>query len=112
MNIGQSIKNHRKRLKLSREALATRAGVSERSLYSYESNKQSPTLTQIEVIARALKVTPSELLDDSFKINRKMPEEEIIDEILSLRHRKDIRAAGVVKIISKVLQQLPLESKS
>jgi transcriptional regulator with XRE-family HTH domain len=111
MNIGEAIKSHRKRLKLSREALAARAGVSERSLYSYESNKQSPTFTQIEIIARALEVTPSELLDDSFKINRKMSEEEIINQILSIRYRKDIKATGLVRIISKVLQQLPLDKK-
>ena len=111
MNIGESIKRHRKRLKITREALAMKAGVSERSLYSYEAKKQSPTLTQIENIARALKLTPSELLDETFSIKRKMSEEEIIDQILSLRHRTDIRASGVVRMVSKVLQRLPLEEK-
>jgi transcriptional regulator with XRE-family HTH domain len=111
MNIGESIRRHRKRLKLTREALATKARVSERSLYSYEAGKQSPSLSQIQNIARVLKLTPSELLDDSYTIKRRMSEEEIVDQILSLCHRADIRAAGVVRIVSKVLQELPLEAK-
>jgi transcriptional regulator with XRE-family HTH domain len=111
MNIGESIKRHRKRLKITREALAAKAGVSERSLYSYEANKQSPTLTQIEAIAKALQLSPSELLDENFRSRGKMTEDDIIEYLLALRYRSDIRTSGIVRIISKVLQKLPIDSK-
>lgn len=111
MKLGDSIKLYRKKSKLSREALSAKAKISEKSLYNYEENRRSPSVEQLDRITKALKISSSELLDTSFTIKRKMTEEDIVDEIVALRHRSDIRVAGVIKIISKVLQRLPLEGK-
>jgi transcriptional regulator with XRE-family HTH domain len=111
MQLGDSIKLYRKKLKLSREALSVKAKISEKSLYNYEENRRSPSVEQLDRIAKALKISSSELLDSSFTIKKKMTEEEIVDAVLALQYRSDLRRNGVIRIALKVLQQLPLETK-
>jgi len=111
MKLGDSIKLYRKKFKFSREALSVKAKISEKSLYNYEENLRSPSVEQLDRIAKAFNISSSELLDSSFTIKRKMNEEDIVDEILALQYRADLCSKGVIRIVLKVLQQLPLDMK-
>lgn len=59
------IKEIRKARGLTVEALADRAGLSKSYLSELENGKKNANAPRIEAIARALGVTPFELIDDS-----------------------------------------------
>ncbi|MDR0491513.1 MAG: helix-turn-helix domain-containing protein [Oscillospiraceae bacterium] len=65
MTFGEKIKNARLALNLSQIELAEKAGVTERSIYSYEQTGTFPKSTVLKRLAEALNVTVSYLLDES-----------------------------------------------
>ena len=64
MTFGEKIKNARLALNLSQIELAGKAGVTERSIYSYEQTGTFPKSTVLKKLAEALNVTVSYLLDE------------------------------------------------
>ncbi len=62
LDFGRRVKRRRQALTLSQPELAKRAGISRGYLARVELGMQSPTLEVIERLARALRVTPGELL--------------------------------------------------
>ncbi|MCL1874675.1 MAG: helix-turn-helix domain-containing protein [Synergistaceae bacterium] len=65
MTFGEKIKSARLALNLSQIELAEKAGVTERSIYSYEQTGTFPKSTVLKKLAGALDVTVSYLLDES-----------------------------------------------
>jgi transcriptional regulator with XRE-family HTH domain len=106
MKIGELIKRRRNSLKLTREALAIKAKVSEKSLYNYEEDLQSPSVLSLLKIAKAMQLTLSQLVDDHFSVHHQPSEDEVVEQIFALHHRKDIGTFGVIRIISKVLHKI------
>ncbi|KXS49394.1 Helix-turn-helix domain-containing protein [Halanaerobium congolense] len=57
MNIGKRLKKYRNQRGLSQKRLSNHTGISQSFISSIESNKQSPTITTLERICRALGIT-------------------------------------------------------
>lgn len=64
MTVGEKIAKRRKQLGLSQRSLAKISGVSQPTISAIESSTKSPSTVTISLIAKALKVQASELLDD------------------------------------------------
>jgi transcriptional regulator with XRE-family HTH domain len=60
MNIGKRLKKYRSQRGLSQKKLSSHTGISQSFISSIESNKQSPTITTLERICRALGITIAE----------------------------------------------------
>ena len=65
MTFGEKIKSARLALNLSQIELAEKAGITERSIYSYEQTGVFPKSTVLKRLAEALNVTVSYLLDEN-----------------------------------------------
>ena len=63
MKIGRSVREQRVRRFMTQEQLAQAAGISARQLVRIEKNKVEPRFSTILKLAEALKVEPSELVD-------------------------------------------------
>ena len=63
MTFGERLKKTRLAMNLSQTELALRAGISERSLYTYEQNGVIPRTGNILRLAEALNVSPNYLLE-------------------------------------------------
>ena len=61
--LGDAVRRHRERSELTQEDLAERAGIHRTYLSDIERGSRNPSLINIARLARALKLTPSELLD-------------------------------------------------
>jgi transcriptional regulator with XRE-family HTH domain len=117
MSLGKKIEERRTSLGLSREALAIRSKVGQKSVYNYEKDIRSPTIRDLQKIAFGLNTTMSWLLD-GLDLKDKTPdlndlpnEKEIVNQIFFLRHRPDIREPGLLRIMSMMLDKLSKESK-
>ena len=64
MTFGEKVKSARLALNLSQIELAEKAGITERSIYSYEQTGIFPKSAVLKKLAEALNVTVSYLLDD------------------------------------------------
>ena len=62
---GERIKARRKSLKLSQVELAKKSGLSQQGISGIESGRSSPSEATIKLLANALSVSISELLEDS-----------------------------------------------
>lgn len=63
MSIGQNLKNLRKEKKLSQKELAELAGITERTIYNYEKEKQTPKPRVLNKLADALNVSADILIN-------------------------------------------------
>ncbi len=62
MNIGDRIKIHRKKARLTQKQLGELSGTSERTIQQYESHKRQPRIEQLHKIATALSVPIEDLI--------------------------------------------------
>ena len=62
IRLGKRIRKYRKRLKISQEELGFRAGLHRTYIGAIERAEQNVSIDNIHKIARALKVSPSELM--------------------------------------------------
>ena len=65
MTFGEKTKQARLAANMTQSALAKKAGISERSLYTYEQGSIMPRSNNVRKIAKALNVSVGYLLDDS-----------------------------------------------
>ncbi|TDO90061.1 helix-turn-helix protein [Halanaerobium saccharolyticum] len=65
MNIGKRLKKYRNQRGLSQKRLSNHTGISQSFISSIESNKQSPTITTLERICRALGITIAEFFSEA-----------------------------------------------
>ena len=63
VRLGQNVRRRRLALSLSQEALAEDAGIHRTYVSDVERGTRNPTITVVEKLALALKVTAGELLD-------------------------------------------------
>jgi len=66
MTIGEKIKKHRLKKKLSQKQLAVMTGMSEPAIRNYELGNRTPSDTQLEKIAGALGISLFSLADPNF----------------------------------------------
>jgi len=64
MNIGDKIRNYRKISGVTQKELGELSGTSERTIQQYEGGKRQPRIEQLQKIANALKISPTDLLDE------------------------------------------------
>ena len=64
LKLGKKIKSYREQLNMSQKELADKAKVSQSSLHYIENDINSPTISNLDKIAKALGVSVAELLDD------------------------------------------------
>lgn len=62
MNIGDRIKEHRKKARLTQKQLGELSGTSERTIQQYESHKRQPRIEQLHKIANALSIPIEDLI--------------------------------------------------
>lgn len=77
MSIGSNIKSTRKKSGLSQIEVAQKAKIAVNSLRLYEAGKREPTIQRLEMIANAIGVPLSQLLD----ISSESPDGKLIDSI-------------------------------
>lgn len=77
MTFGDKLINARLSLNLSQAELGEKAGVSERSIYSYEQTGTFPRMRVLKKLAEALNVTIAYLLDDKETDKLKSIDEEM-----------------------------------
>ena len=65
MNLGECIKNARKKAGYTQKTLAQKSGLAEITIRQYETNKREPRIGQIEKIAAALGIEPDDLYRSS-----------------------------------------------
>lgn len=63
VRLGRNVRHLRLELGLSQEALAEDAGIHRTYVSDVERGARNPTVTVVDKLARALKVTPGELLN-------------------------------------------------
>lgn len=73
MTTGEKLKAWRKKRHLSQQALETRSGVSQSAISAIELDSRSPSLDTIQMLAQALRIDPSALMDD----NKKQPATDV-----------------------------------
>ncbi len=61
--LGENVRNLRKGRKFSQEKLAELTKVDPKSIIAIEAGKRNPTLKTIQKLAKALKVSPKDLLE-------------------------------------------------
>jgi len=69
MTLGEKIKFYRNKLNLSQDQLANKCNFSRNTIYNYENNKRTPTISNWVTIAKNLNIPSSDLLDDGNNIN-------------------------------------------
>lgn len=61
--VGDHIREWREALEISQDVLAERSGLSIRQIKRIEAGKANPTVTTLQVLAKALEAQPYELVD-------------------------------------------------
>lgn len=86
MNIGEKIRYYRQKSGLNQEKLAKKSGISRSALTNYEKGNRNPTVETISLIAKALNISVSELVDESLEVTKglMMSKEEQDQYILSI----------------------------
>lgn len=87
MTTGEKLKALRKKRRLSQQALEARSGVSQSAISAIELDSRSPSLDTIQLLAKALRVEPSALMDE----NKKQPvtdvsglDEQLVEMLIEL----------------------------
>jgi transcriptional regulator with XRE-family HTH domain len=85
-NVGQKIKEIREKKQISQYALAKKSGISITSIQKYEYGQNKPKIENIQKIAEALGVRPSELIgieyyDSVFDSKKLANESKTLDDV-------------------------------
>jgi len=100
MTFGEKILNARNALNLSQMELAEKAGITERSIYSYEQTGVLPRTPIIKRLADALNVTVTYLLDD-----KEIDKQKNIDQELFIANAKNEYGSKGAREASEVLSK-------
>ncbi len=116
MTIGEKIKNNRKRIGMTQEELAKQVGYTGKSMISrIENGKNKPSYEALSKIARALDMSPADLLGD----DASMLELSVVDNGLAKAYdrlrekdKSDIERIGLpmtrIPILGRISAGLPL----
>ena len=100
MTFGEKLRNTRTALNLSQIELAERAGITERSIYSYEQTGTLPRTPVLKRLAEALNVTVTYLIDEAETDQKKN-----IDQELFIANVKNEYGAKGAREASEVLSR-------
>lgn len=62
MNFGLNLINARERLNLTQKQLSEIAGIRQNTISNYENNKTTPSISNVKILADALKIDTNELI--------------------------------------------------
>lgn len=111
----KNLKYYRKKKGFSQYDLADKSGISQRMIGHYETHATRPSLSKIEILAKALGIKTSDLINDP-----ENPYEEInINDfdMRSLKKLKDILSlpqndrAAIYRLLNTLLRKNQLEAK-
>ncbi|MCL2461020.1 MAG: helix-turn-helix domain-containing protein [Defluviitaleaceae bacterium] len=91
MTFGEKLRNARNALNLSQIELAERAGITERSIYSYEQTGALPRTPVLKKLAEELNVTVTYFLDENESDRQKNIDQELF--IANVRNEHGSRGA-------------------
>lgn len=98
MSLGQNLRYIRKQKKLSQIELAKLAGITERSIYNYETEKQYPKPRVIMLLSNALSISPNALttnsIDDLKDLKKFTCKEKTYLEVVELLEKTAALFAG------------------
>ncbi|EGO63594.1 helix-turn-helix domain-containing protein [Acetonema longum] len=84
MKFGDKVKHARELLQISQEELATKVGATQSYITHIENNRRTPKIEKVVILARALNVPPSYLLDDAVDAsNNRSAYNQAIDEAIA-----------------------------
>lgn len=95
MNLGETIREQRKRKGLSQEQLAERTSLSRQTIYKWESGQAMPDLENLKLLAGALDTTVSDLLGEAPAPAPAAPGEDLLQKSARLA-KKHWRKGGYV----------------
>jgi transcriptional regulator with XRE-family HTH domain len=91
MDIGNKIKEYRKKANLTQKELAKKIDKSERMVQKYESNDVIPSIDMIDKLVEALNISWGDLIDDErLKKEFKTTEENVVEKSKVYKVYKDI----------------------
>ncbi len=79
MNLGERIRDERKRCGLSQEALSLKINVSRQTIYNWENNLAMPDLKNLKALSEAFGITTQELLDEKESTAGDNPFDQALD---------------------------------
>ena len=115
MEIGERIKQIRTGLKMTQVELAKLSGVRQSTISAIEVGKNTPTTPTLEVIAKALKCSVAQLLNET--IERQMPGEEettgvTVDELQLLQIYRQLTDQGKFYVFQSAMMAQATMKKS
>lgn len=87
MSVNQAIKNLRLSKNLTIEEISERSGININTLYTYEQGRSKPKPDKIKLLAKALEVNESELINSNIEVKDSTQYETLISENRSLRQQ-------------------------
>lgn len=112
--IGERIREIRKNSNLTQKDLAKLSGIAEITIRKYENNERNPKKEQIEKIAKALKVTPFEIMgydywDKSKDMKKVLNEVKLLSNIKKEYGDNFVILIETYGLLNKVGKQKALE---
>jgi transcriptional regulator with XRE-family HTH domain len=114
----KNLKYYRKKKGLSQYDLADITGISQRMIAHYETNATQPSLDKVEIIADAMRIKVSDLIDDHDLTNDNKTSIDMPDfDTKSLKKLRDILSlppndrATVYRLVNTLLRKNQLEMR-
>lgn len=81
MSVGQNIRKIRKEKGITQKKLSELTGIAEITIRQYEAGKYKPKVEQVEKLAKALDVTPFDIIGENIKPLSEYSTKELLQEI-------------------------------
>ena len=109
MNLGENIKSNRLKKKLTQKKLAETIGVSTITIQNYENNRREPNIETLLLIAKALEVPVSELLNEECEENNELL--RLIIDKKNLDVEVDIKEDYLFKLDEEEIEEINNKAK-
>lgn len=113
MTFGEKTKQARLAANMTQSALAKKAGISERSLYTYEQGSIMPRSNNVRKIAKALNVSVGYLLDDSQSVLQRNTGQDCVSDCegKETSHKNAQKATDILNQITALFAGNDLSEK-
>lgn len=104
MTLGQRIRHLRKKKDWTQKELERQAGLENRNLTRYESDKVRPRVDSLKKIAEALEVTVDELTtEDSEQPEQQFQDKELLNQFLAIEKMDDQDRFAIKRILQAMI---------
>lgn len=109
LSLGENIKSNRLKKKLTQKKLAETIGVSTITIQNYENNRREPNIETLLLIAKALEVPVSELLNEECEENNELL--RLIIDKKNLDVEVDIKEDYLFKLDEEEIEEINNKAK-